>query len=113
MRKLNLCIMGYIAYVGLRSLSFIIDALMGKGGSGGVSERLWLPILTVASIFILFGTISFLSKFLPKMNKLILAILGVFVSLLQVLILNFVFFVLAVSILAPILGRSGFHITMP
>lgn len=113
MKDFKLCFIGYLAYVVLDSVSFVIDALKGQGGSGEIFSKFWLPILILSSILVLIGTIIYLFKIFPNINKAILIILSILVSSLQMLVLVFVFFFFAMIILTPILGQLGFYITMP
>ena len=113
MKNFKLCLIGYTTYIILNSIFFIIDALKGHGGSGEIFSKFWLPILILSSILILVSSIKYLLKIAPKMNRAILIVLSILVSFLQIAILVFIFFFFAVIILAPILSRFGFYITMP
>lgn len=113
MQSFKLCFIGYLTYIALNSISFVIDALKGQGGSGKIFSKFWLPILILSSILVLIGTISYLLKVLPNINKAILIILSILAASLQVVALVFIFFFFAMILLAPILGRLGFYITMP
>lgn len=112
-KNLKLCFIGYLTYIVLNSISFVIDVLKGEGGSGKIFNKLWLPILILSSILVLIGTISYLFKTFPNINKAISSILSILAASLQLVVLVFVFFFFAMIILAPILGRLGFYITMP
>lgn len=113
MKNFKLCFISYLTYIGLNSIFFVIDALKGQGGSGKIFNKFWLPILILSSILVLVGTISCLFKIRPSINKAILIILSILAASLQVVALVFIFFFFAMIILAPILGRLGFYITMP
>lgn len=113
MKNLILCFIGYLTYIVLNSISFVIDALKGQGGSGKIFSKLWLPILILSSILVLIGTFSYLLKIFPNVNKAILIILSLLAASLQIVALVFMDFFFAMMILAPILGWLGFYITMP
>lgn len=113
MQNFKLCLTGYITYIILNSISFVIDALKGHGGSGKIFSKFWLPILILSSILVLIGTIAYLLKAFPNINRAIAIVLGILIASLQVVVLVFIFFFFAMIILAPILGRLGFYITMP
>ena len=113
MGNFKLCLIGYITYIILNSISFVIDAFKGYGGSGKIFSKFWLPILILSSIIILIGSISYLLKIFPNMNRARVIILSILAVSLQVAVLAFIFFFFAMIILAPILGRLGFYITMP
>ena len=107
------CFIGYLTFIALNSISFVIDALKGQGGSGKIFSKFWLPILILSSILVLIGMIGYLLKIFPNMNKAILIILSILAASLQVVALVFIFFFFSMITLAPILGRLGFYITMP
>jgi len=112
-QNLKVCFIGYLTYIGLNSISFVIDALNGQGGSGKIFSKFWLPILILSSILVLIGTVGYLLKMFPSMNKVVLIILSILATSLQVVVAVFIFFFFAMIVLAPILGRLGFYITMP
>lgn len=113
MQGFKLCLLGYMTYIGLSSIFFIVDVLMGQGGSGKIFYKFWLLILILSSSLVFIGSTGCLFKILPKINKLILIISSILVTSLQIIILIFTFLFFAMFILAPILGRLGFYITMP
>lgn len=109
----NLFLVGYIAYIILNSVIFIIDVLMGHGGSGEIFEKFWLLILATCGIIIFIATTKYLFKILVKVNKIILLILSLAATFLQMVALYFIFFFLAMFILASILAKNGYYVTMP
>lgn len=113
MQNFKLCFMGYLTYIAFNSISFVIDALNGQGGSGKIFSKFWLPILILSSILVLIGTIGYFLRIFFNMNKAILIILSILATFMQVVALVFIFFFFAMIMLAPILGRLGFYITMP
>ncbi|MFA6349350.1 MAG: hypothetical protein WCY12_00280 [Candidatus Omnitrophota bacterium] len=109
--KVNL--IAYIVCLILDSVIFTVDMLLGQGGSGKISEKFGLPVIILVSILILIGTSGYLYKFMSKVNKIILAILIIFVTFMQLIGLIIIAFLFNMYILAPILGRLGYYVTMP
>ncbi|MFA5338623.1 MAG: hypothetical protein WC317_00555 [Candidatus Omnitrophota bacterium] len=113
MQSFILCIIGYVAYLFLSSIVFIADVLAGQGGSGKIFQKFWLPVILLVSILIFVGTAGYLFKNFSKINKLVSIILSMLATLFQIGVLMLVFFHLALRILAPILIKHGFYVTMP
>lgn len=109
----KLCLIGYITYLGLSSIFYIMDIVTGGGGSGKILKMSGWPILILASIMILIGTTSYLFRILPKINIVILIILSILATFLQVVILAVALFFFVMYVLALILGRCGYYVTMP
>ncbi len=86
---------------------------MGEGGSGKIYETFRLPIVILSGVLLFVETLRYLFKKFPNGNKIIVAVVSIFLGLLQVIILPFIFFIFAMYILAPILGWSGLYVTMP
>ncbi|MFA4842825.1 MAG: hypothetical protein WC658_03215 [Candidatus Omnitrophota bacterium] len=105
--------LGYLFFLIVNSISFVVDVLMGEGGSGKIYESLRLPILILSGALLFIETFRYLFKKFLRGNKIIVAVASIFLTLLQVIILPFIFFVFAMYVLAPILGWSGFYVTMP
>lgn len=104
---------GWIIYCGLDLLGFILDALMEQGGSGWIYEKFWLVSLFLASPVIFIGTMRYFLTIMPRLNKIILIIFAFIATFLQIIILIGILFIIAMMIIAPILARSGFYVTMP
>lgn len=113
MRRLKLCVIGYLSYIILSSIFSIIDVIMGEGGSGRIYQKFELVILILASLFLFIGTCDYLFAKFKKVNRLILVLLGIFATFLQVMAIIYIFSFFAVFILGPILGFCGFYVTMP
>lgn len=113
MKKFRLCLIGYIIYSSLDLFGFVIDALMGLGGSGDIYERFWLFSLIFASPIIFIGTSWYFFRILPRINRVILIILCLMVTFLQIVILMAILFFIATVIIAPILAYFGYYVTMP
>lgn len=113
MRIPKLCILGAVGYLCLSSVIFTIDVLVGQGGSGKVYELCWLPILILTTTVISIGTTRYLINKFDKSNKLFISLLIIMGVSLQIIMLYFLFILLALTTLAPILGRAGFYVTMP
>ena len=113
MQGLKICLIGYLTYIILTSTIFIIDVLTGGGGSGKIFNKFWIFIIILTSVLIFYGSTGYLFKIFPKINKLILITSSVLITSLQIIILIFIFFFFAMYIVAPILGRLGFYVTMP
>lgn len=113
MQNFKLCLIGYISYIFLNSISFVIDASKGHGGSGKIFSKFWLITLILSSILILIGSIKYLFRMFPGINKMLLIILSILATSLQIIVLFFIFFFFVMIIIAPVLGRLGFYITMP
>lgn len=113
MQWLKINIISYIVCIVFDSIIFVLDAVFGQGGSGRISDKFGPWIIILVSILILIGTTGYLFNVILKVNRLVLAILSILASCLQIIILIAVVFLVNMYILAPILGKLGFYITMP
>ncbi|MDP2905895.1 MAG: hypothetical protein Q8O22_06330 [Candidatus Omnitrophota bacterium] len=109
--KVNL--VGYLICISLDSIVFVADVLLGQGGSGRISEKFGLGVIILISTLVFVGTTGYLFRIIPKINRIVLVVLSILASFLQIIILIGISFFFNMYILAPILGRLGFYITMP
>jgi hypothetical protein len=113
MRYIKLCAFGYISYITIGIVIFIINTVVTQRKITNFLEFLWIPNLFLFGGVILIGTFLFLSSKNPGYSKIVLMILSLLLTIVQMFCLFMISFALAMFVIAPILHRLGFHVTMP
>lgn len=113
MRWLKLCVIGYISYIAIGLIIFTINTVVTQRKINDFIEFLWIPNLILFGGVILIGTFLFLLTKNPSYSKIILIILSLLLTVAQMFCLFMISFALAMFIVAPILHRLGFYLTMP
>ncbi len=113
MRWLKLCVFGYVSYITIGLVIFIINTISTERKINDFLEFLWIPNLFLFGGVILIGTFLFLLSKNPSYSKIVLMILSFLLTAIQMFCLFMVSFSLAMFVIAPMLHRLGFHVTMP
>lgn len=110
---LKLSISAAITIVFGSLLGFVIDIVCNTGGSGKTFTRISLSAVVISSVLFLLGVYKGLTKINPAFNKALLLICDIILSSILICICYIFAFVIALYIVAPIMSKLGYHVTMP
>lgn len=113
MRWLKLCVFGYVSYIIIELVIFVINTISTQRKINDFLEFLWIPNLFLFGSVILIGTFLFLLNKNPSYSKIVLMLLSFLFTFIQIVCLWAVAFACAMLIVAPILHRLGFYVAMP
>lgn len=109
--KLN--IMGIILFILGFLLGFILDIIRGTGGSEKVFAFFLVIVSTLSFILFLKGTYKVFLVFNPQLTKLLLFLFTIILAILQLLLCYVCSVVIGLYVVAPIMIKLGYHVTMP
>ncbi len=108
----KLCIFGYISYISIELVVFVINTVFNNKKVSDFIEFLWIPNLILFGIIIFIGTSMFFLKKISNYNKILVIIFSLLITVIQMICLWMIAFACAMFIVAPILAHFGFHVTM-
>jgi len=110
--KLNL--IGALVFIVGFLFGFIVDTvILGIVGNNKIFNLFAIISLVISFILFLKGTTDCLLSFNAGLNKILLAILVIFLSSLQILICYFISVILMLYIIGPIMIKLGYRVIMP
>lgn len=109
--KLNL--LGISVFIFFALTGFVVDIMHGTGGSEkNFTAFLWIGFI-LSSIFFLIGTYKIIISSFSHLIKIASLLLVLVLAGLQLLLSYIIFFILAMYVISPIMGRVGYYVTMP
>ncbi len=113
MHWLKSILVGLIVFIVISLSGFIIDVIFKSGGAGKVSMCfLWIALVISLFLFIK-GNYQGLSILNPNLTKIFLLILSFVLSILQLAICYIISVASALYVLAPVMTKLGYYVTMP
>ena len=109
--KFNL--IGMLTFLIITLVGFVTDIINGSGGSAKIFTWFLIAGFILSAIFLIIGTYNILISFFPHLIKIIILLLLVFFTSLQLLFNYIISFILAMYVIAPVMGRMGYYITTP
>lgn len=94
-------------------LGFLIDVIKGGGGSDRIFTFILIISIFLSAILLLKGSYGLINNYFPQINKGLLTLLSLIFVVVQIFITFIITTLIILYVIAPIMIKLGFHVTMP